>query len=155
MTAKQKDFLFRLVLANLVVYLVFAYFWFQPSLPPLPDFIKRPTAIALKPTSVPPTPTIVPPSTHAPSPTFTRTARPVAVQRVTPVIPQTASTTLTNSTQSNLMMPMDVWRTIDPGASAWYKIGSGGFNISVFLEAQPLDGITMDVFAPWQLEQPI
>jgi hypothetical protein len=154
MTSKQKDLLAKLALANLIVYVVFAFFWFQPSLPSLPNPFVRPTAIALKPTSAPRTPTILPISTRAPSPTSTRTVRPV-VRQVTPVIPQIALATNPSTSSPNLMTPTDAWQTINPGASAWHKIGSGGFHISVFLDAKPLDGINMDIFAPGQLEQPI
>ena len=156
MTQKQKDFIFNLVLANLILYLVIAYFWFQPALPTLPNFLQRPTALALKPTNTPipsTTPTVTP--TSKPSPTPTRTARPV-VRQATAVTAPTVVAAPSGSSPSNLMTPLDSWRTINPGSQLWYKIGSGGLHISVFLEAKPtLDGISMDVFAPGLLEQPI
>jgi hypothetical protein len=53
------------------------------------------------------------------------------------------------------MLPGDAWQTLGAGAQVWYKIGNGGVHIDVLLQAQPLDGVTMDVFAPTQLGQPI
>jgi len=50
---------------------------------------------------------------------------------------------------------MNSWQTLNPGERVWYKIGSGGFHLSVFLEAKPLDGMSLDVYAPGQLDQPI
>jgi hypothetical protein len=155
MSPNQKDFIAKLAIANLIVYLIFAFIWFQPSLPPLPNLIGRPTAVPPQPTYALSKPVIIlPASASVPSPVPTRTSQP-AVRKVTPLVPQAALTSPTGSSPSNLMTPMDSWRTIDPGARVWYKIGSGGFHISVFLEAKPLDGMTMDVYAPGQLEQPI
>ncbi len=46
-------------------------------------------------------------------------------------------------------------RTLGPGASAWYKVGGGGDRIEVFLDANPLSGMSLAVFAPGNLSDPI
>lgn len=53
------------------------------------------------------------------------------------------------------MIPADTWRTLGAGARVWYIVGSGGVHMDVFLQAKPLDGVTMEVYAPDQLDQPI
>ena len=53
------------------------------------------------------------------------------------------------------MMPADSWRAISAGARVWYKLGSGGEHMDVFLEAKPLDGLSLEVYAPGNLDQPI
>jgi hypothetical protein len=77
------------------------------------------------------------------------------VRQATLVSPQTALATSAGNNPSNPITPADAWRTIDPGAHVWYRIGRGGFHISAFLDAKPLDGISMDIYAPGQLEQSI
>ena len=47
------------------------------------------------------------------------------------------------------------WMVLDSGASAWYRIGSGGVQMEVFLEADIISNMTMAVYAPGQLNRPI
>ena len=53
------------------------------------------------------------------------------------------------------MTPSDAWRTLGAGARIWYKVGKGGEHIDVFLEGKPLDGLSLEVYAPDQLDKPI
>ena len=53
------------------------------------------------------------------------------------------------------MTPAGSWLTLGAGERVWYVIGSGGVHMDIFLEAKPLDGMTMEVYAPGQLDQPI
>jgi len=46
-------------------------------------------------------------------------------------------------------------RTLAPGASAWYKIGNGGEHIEVSLDANPLSGMALYVYAPGNTSDPI
>jgi hypothetical protein len=47
------------------------------------------------------------------------------------------------------------WQTLGSGASVWVKLGNGGDHIDAFLEALPLEGVTLQVFAPGNPDQPI
>jgi hypothetical protein len=53
------------------------------------------------------------------------------------------------------MLPADSWRTLGGGSHAWFMVGSGGVHMDVFLEAKPIDNVSMDVYAPNQIDQPI
>lgn len=46
-------------------------------------------------------------------------------------------------------------RALAAGASAWYLIGRGGQHMDVFLDANPLSGVSLAVFAPGNLSNPI
>ncbi len=56
---------------------------------------------------------------------------------------------------SNPIPAGDAWRLLSPGASAWYKIGKGGDHMDVFLDSSDLLGMSLQVFAPGNLDQPI
>jgi hypothetical protein len=53
------------------------------------------------------------------------------------------------------MIPDGAARTLSASASAWYKIGNGGEHIDVFLDANPLKGMALDLYAPGNLSDPI
>ncbi len=56
---------------------------------------------------------------------------------------------------SGHLLPTGAWRTLDPNSSVWYKIGQGGNHIEAVLQAQPLDGTRMEVYAPNVWDHPI
>jgi hypothetical protein len=156
MTPNQKSILVKLVLGNLVLYAVLAFFVFGPPLPSFPDLIallptraptatptpRKPTATV---TSVPsPTPTL------APKPTTRIVRAPVA----TPV-PQIPVAAATGANPQNPILPADEWRMLGANSQVWYKIGDGGVHMDVALQSKPLDGVTFEVYAPNQLGQPV
>ncbi len=157
MTPNQKDLLTKLILGNLIVYVVLAFLAFGPPLPQLADFLDRLPAIALQPTRTLPRPTVSPTPVPALSPVPTTVIRP-AVRNVRPPAPPAASPVPVppeGDSPSNPMTPADAWRPLGAGARVWYIVGSGGVHMDVFLQAKPLDGITMEVYAPGELDQPI
>jgi hypothetical protein len=158
MTPNQKDILAELVLGNLIVYVVLAFFAFGPPLPQLDDLMGQLPALALQPTKTLPRPTAPPTAIPVSSPVPTLVIRPV-LRNVRPPASSVASpvplTTRAGVSPSNPMTPMDSWLTLGAGERVWYVIGSGGVHMDVSLEAKPLDGMTMEVYAPGQLDQPI
>lgn len=56
---------------------------------------------------------------------------------------------------SNPLDPTGNWETLGAGAGVWYRIGSGGVHMDVFLDANPLGNVSMAVYAPNQLHKPI
>jgi hypothetical protein len=46
-------------------------------------------------------------------------------------------------------------RSLAAGASVWYRIGSGGDHMEVFLDANPLSGMALSVYAPGNASDPI
>jgi len=158
MTPNQKGFLAKLILGNLLVYMFLAFFAFGPPLPQLVDLMGRPLAVALQPTKTSPRPTAPPTPIPVPSPVPTLVIRP-ALRNVRPPAPPVVSPasliTQAGASPSNPMTPADSWLTLGAGERVWYVIGSGGVHMDVFLEAKPLGGITLEVYAPGQLDQPI
>ena len=55
----------------------------------------------------------------------------------------------------NALNPDGAARTLGAGASVWYKVGNGGEHIDVFLDATPLSGMALYVYAPGNLSDPI
>jgi hypothetical protein len=158
MTPNQKDVLTKLVLGNLIVYGVLAFFAFGPPLPQVIDLLGRPTAVARQPAIISPRPAFPPTYTPAPSPIPTRVMGPV-LRNVRPPVPAVASpahpAARVGDDPANPLTPADAWRTLGAGERVWYIVGSGGVHMDVFLEAKPLDGVTMEVYAPGLLDQPI
>lgn len=155
MSPYQKNIVSFLVQLNIIVWLgiaLYAFVWI-----PYQDVItERFNTIALRPTSAPtaaptPTPTILP--------TQTATARRIVVPTLapihSPIVAPVALAAPGGTSSSSPLMPGDTWRGIDAGARVWYRIASGGVHMDVFLEANPLDGITFDVYAPGNLDKPI
>lgn len=155
MTSNQKNFLVKLVVGNLIVYAVLAYWFLGLPVPQISDLMAliptpgvRPTPTLIRvTTSVTRLPTLEPTPTQKPLPT-SRLVRPTAKPVAQPAFPQGTS-------PSSPMLPSDAWLGLGAGGQVWYKIGYGGVHIDVLLQAKPLDGVTMDVFAPNQLAQPI
>jgi len=158
MTPNQKNTLAKLVLGNLMVYAGLAFLAFGPPLPPLDDLTSRLPAVALQPTKASPRPTALPTSVPTPAPTHTLVIQP-ASRSARPPAPPVASpaplTTRAGANPSNPMTPADAWLALGAGERVWYVVGSGGVHMDVFLEAKPLDGVTMEVYAPGQFDHPI
>ncbi len=57
------------------------------------------------------------------------------------------------SSPYDAILPDDAWRTIDPNASVWYKIGEGinPQHFEVWLDAWGKPGLEFDVYAPDQM----
>lgn len=55
----------------------------------------------------------------------------------------------------NALQPTGVWQVLDAGASVWYKIGSGGVHMDVFLDADPSNSLSMAIYAPREFGKPI
>jgi hypothetical protein len=158
MTPNQKDILGKLVLGNLIVYMVLAFLAFGPSLPQRVDLMSGLPAVALQPTRTPSRPTSSPTSILARSATATLVIRPVLRNVRSPAPPVTSPAPLTaqaGGSPSDPMIATDSWQTLGAGGRVWYLIGSGGVHMDVFLEAKPPDGMTLEVYAPGQLDQPI
>jgi len=158
MTPNQKSILVKLVLGNLILYAVLAFFVFGPPLPQFSDLIALlPTrALIATPTPRKPTATV----TSAPSSTPTLTPKPTtrivrAFAATTTPSQQLAVAAATGTNPQNPMMPGDSWRALGANSQVWYKIGDGGVHMDVALQSKPLDGVTLDIFAPNQLGQPI
>lgn len=155
MTPNQKNILVKLVVGNLIVYVVLAYWFLGLPVPQISDLAALIPTAALKPTptlirvttTVTRLPTLEPTPTQKPPPT-SRLIRPTAKPIAQQAIPQGTS-------PSSPMLPGDAWQTLAAGAQVWYKIGDGGVHIDVALQAKPLDGLTMEVYAPRQMDQPI
>ncbi len=144
----------------------------SPTLRPSDTPITRPTD---QPTARPTdTPTLAPwqeggswwtTPTATPSPTPTRVfaaATPASKQAsqqtvatITIAAPQAAAPSPSGDSPLNAIVAGDTWRNIGSGASVWYKIGKAGDHMEVFLEASPLQGVSMQVFAPGNLDRPI
>ena len=157
MTPNQKSLLVKLVVGNLLIYAVLGYWFLGLPVPQISDLVALIPTPALKPTptlirvttTVTSIPTLMPTPTQKPLPT-SRLVRPTA-KPVAQGVPQIASGT----SPTNPLRPSDAWQTLGAGAQVWYQVGHGGVHIDVLLQAKPLDGVTIDVFAPNQLGQPI
>ena len=156
MTPNQKNLLVKLILGNLVLYAILAFFVFGPPLPQFSDLIALlPTRIPTV-TRTPLKPTITP--TALPTPTATVTLKPTArvIRSIAPtVVPQVALPVASGADPSNPMLPADAWRILGASAHVWYKIGDGGVHMDVALQAKPLDGLSFEVYAPHELGQSV
>ena len=56
---------------------------------------------------------------------------------------------------ASALAPNDTWQNLDAGASVWYRIGSGGAHMDVWLDARPPSGMNMAIYAPYELNRPI
>ncbi len=155
MTPKQKNLLLKLFLGNLIVYAILAIFVFKPPLPQLADLI------ALLPSRVPsqaPTPKPLPTPTRLPSTIPTVLPKPtirVVRASVPTLLPQPNPSGATGANPASPLVPINGWQTLSAGSSVWYVIGDGGVHMDVAMQAKPLDGVTFEVYAPAQLDQPI
>ncbi len=161
MAGNQKRLIVILFLLNLLVWGGGYAAWrllpdYESTALALLQMGSSPTAV---PRSVPPTPTRSPQPVAVATPTRALTTQRPAAPRA---LPLAAATSLPQPRAvpagvlpSTPLVPGDAWQTLTPGASVWYRIGKGGDHIDARLEAKPLDGMAMDVFAPGNLERPI
>jgi hypothetical protein len=74
-------------------------------------------------------------------------------------VPANVATSDTNSdggsTRYSALIPGDTWRALSAGASVWYRIGASGEHMDVRLNASPLSGVSMVIYAPNGSDQPI
>lgn len=163
MTPKQSDILYKLFVTNLLVWGGLGFLLYG-----MPFIESRShaqaTAVALSQTRFAPTQAI--PSTTPTSQRVSRATIPTPAQKFSgPIIVATAApippqpiAAAPPASGSNPSIPSNVtntWQTLGPGSSIWVKLGNGGDHIDAFLEANPLDGVTMQVFPPGNLGQPI
>lgn len=158
MTANQKSILVKLLLANLVFYAGLVLVVFGPPLPQFSDLM------ALLPTRVP-TVTPMPRKSNAtvtsvPLPTLTIAPKPTTriVRAPAATFTQQISAPVvvaTGENSQNPLAPGDAWRTLGANSPAWFKVGDGGVHMDVALEAKPLSGMSLEVYAPNQLGQPV
>lgn len=133
-----------------------------PSQPPAKPRTATPSPTA---TATTPPPTSTPssaPATFTPTPTRIRTAvfkvalvppRPSPTQAVTP---QPAPIPVSGGGDPHSpLTPGDTWQTLASHGQAWFLLGHGGVHIDAAVQAQPMDGVALDVFAPGNLDQPI
>ncbi len=171
MSWNQKSVIAILVFSNLLVY-VYGYLAWQILATPQPAVTQPSEMIALdiapSPTSTPtatltpiPTSTATPTLTPTPAPTeitvtSTSTPRPLAARarpRATATLTPPAVQNATNT--FGPLQPGDAWKTLPPKTSVWYKLGNGGDHIDALLQAQPLEAVKMEVFAPDAPDHPI
>lgn len=94
------------------------------------------------------TPAPVKPSTSSIAPAKPVTPPTAAPKAAAPAAPSGN----TSASSANLV---NTWQTLAPGSVVWLKLGSGGDHIDASLEANSLDGVTMQVFAPDSPDKPI
>lgn len=175
MSSKQKFILALLVFANLVLYglsfIAMQTLNSQQATSPQPTEVElvlvevlatstpTPTPTATSTPTESPTPTatlVLPTPSETPTPSATPTRRPAPTRTRPPATPVPArSPTPSASNSSGPLVPSDAWQTLGPNASVWYKIGQGGYHIEAILQAEPLEGTRMEVFAPNVWDHPI
>ena len=111
-------------------------------------------------------PVVVSSSVPAPSPLppvvvssdFSAPLPPVSQPSNNPV-PANVATSDTNSssgsTRDSALIPGDTWRTLGAGANVWYRIGSSGEHMDVWLDATPHTNVGMTIYAPNGSDQPV
>jgi hypothetical protein len=126
----------------------------NPAPTPLPPVVLHPNNPA--PTSIP-SPISSAPIPIAPSPNESASTPvpPPTNTPVQPVVSAVAANTGSGDTQSDALVPNDTWQNLDAGGSVWYRIGSGGVHMDVWLDSNPVGGMSMSVFAPNGSNQPI
>ena len=138
------------------------YFVSAPT--PLPPFVQQ-QPIYSAPTPLPPlapqsiTPTPLPPINWSSNYVAPTPLPPVSSQsdpsNPPSVIIPPAPVTFGGTTRSSALEPSDSFRTLNAGASVWYRIGTSGTHIDVWLEANPLGGVSMAIYAPNGSDAPI
>ncbi len=101
--------------------------------------------------SAPLPPVVAPLNVSAPLP-------PVVPLSNAPVLsgaPNPAPSSTGGSNRFDALQPSDTWRTLDAGGSVWYRIGSGGSHIDVWLDAAPQNGVAMAIYAPNGSDKPV
>ncbi|MBM3127799.1 MAG: hypothetical protein FJ009_04090 [Chloroflexi bacterium] len=124
---------------------------------PTPVIVHAPRAVpAVNSAPVPPAnfaPRVAPAVSPAPVPPANFAPRVAPAVSPAPVAPPVSSRD--GASPTSALSADGAQRTLGAGASAWYKIGSGGQHIDVFLDAKPLSGMALAVFAPGNLSDPI
>ena len=72
-----------------------------------------------------------------------------------PAVAPPAPVTYNGSTRSSALEPSDSFRTLNAGTSVWYIVGTSGDHIDVWLEANPLGGVSMAIYAPNGSDKPV
>ena len=104
-----------------------------PTATPIPAIVLAPKPAPLSaPVIVLPNPSPMPVNVPAPAPSFSGGTDP-----------------------SNPLNPTGVWQTLNAGTSVWYRIGSNGVHMDVWLDAVPHSNISMAIYAPYQWHKPI
>lgn len=166
MTPKQSDILYKMFVTNLIVWGGLGFLLYgMPFIEEQNN--RRATAIAMQQTRFALTPSAtsaIPAGSPSPqrstratsSTTNPNNTRPNIVTTAAPVPAQAvAASAPSGSSPSNPSTATNSWQTLGSGASVWVKLGNGGDHIDAFLDARPLEGVTMQVFAPGNLDQPI
>ncbi len=90
--------------------------------------------------------------------------QPLDVPAPTPLPPAVLSSTFSapalityaaGATRNNALEPDGVYRTLNAGASVWYRVGSGGVHMDVWLDANPVGGVSMAIYAPNGSDKPV
>jgi len=105
-----------------------------------------------------PTPVSVPAPRVIAAPPANFAPRVVPMIQPTPIPPANAAPPVVSrdgTSPTSALSADGATRTLAAGASVWYKIGSGGQHLDVFLDANPLSGMSLEVFAPGNLSTPI
>jgi hypothetical protein len=176
MTLKQTGIVVGLVLSNLIIFWI-GYSLLNVKVEPPPDTPAPPQIVYLEITASPtatsqpiftatplaiatPTWTLVPLPVAAPtiaSPTPTRPpatrVRPTATRA--PAASSQPPVAQTGTDSTNPLLPGSDWKILPSGASVWFKLGQGGDHIEALLESKISFGMSMDIFAPGNLDRPI
>ena len=116
---------------------------------PLPPIV--PQSIFSAPTPLPP---VVLPSSYS-APTPVPPAPSYHPSNPPPAYIPPAPITYGGSTRSGALEPSNSFRTLNAGASVWYRIGTSGIHMDVWLDANPLGGVSMAIYAPNGSDTPI
>ncbi len=130
----------------------------SPLIPGAPVFTPTPTPtpIVAKPVApiVPVAPVVVSPP-NIPVVIVTPIPAPIVQQPSTN--PSTNPLAIMTGGNSPLT-PLDAtgaWLVLDAGASVWYRIGSGGVQMEVFLDADTVNNVALSIYSPGQLGKPV
>ena len=130
--------------------------------PPVPGNSVAPGAV-IPPSIVPqpvvsPVPLVISPVIHSVPPVVNPipvvivpqpTAAPIAQDILAPIISG-------GSSPANPINPTGSWQLLESGANVWYRIGTGGVQMQVFLDTDPPNNnVTLSIYAPGQLNKPI
>ena len=113
-----------------------------PAVKSFPTLPRAPTPIKSIPAQVAPQPPVI---YVTPLPT------PLPPPLTMPSIPSVAG----GSNPMDALEPSDTWLHLDSGASVWYRVGTDGAQMSVFLDLDPASNVAMSIYAPGQLDRPI
>ncbi len=141
----------------------------SPSYQTYPVYVVTPVPSAAAPVVAAPLPlppVVVSSSVPAPSPLPPVVVSSGLAAPLPPVIPPSNNpapangvtsdaNSLGGSTRDSALVPGDTWRSLDAGANVWYRIGSSGDHMDVWLDATPRTGVGMTIYAPNGSDQPV